>query len=174
MKRPLFSFLFCSLFPLLACTPGRTVDVQPVAALDVQQYLGAWYEIARIDHSFERNMTNTMAYYSLNSDGSVRVVNSGWKGQRYKMSEGHAKLTDTPALLRVSFFGPFYSDYRVLWIQDDYNLSLVGGGSDDYLWILSRTPSITDGQKEMLLGEIQRRGYDASRLLWVDQSENLK
>lgn len=173
MKKSTFVALCGLLLPMVACSSGRQVNTMPMPSLDVPSYLGAWYEIARIDHYFEKGMTNTMAYYEANTDGTLRILNSGWKNDRYKTSEGKAKLTDTPALLRVSFFGPFYSDYRVLWISDQYHLSLVGGASADYLWILSRTPTITNEEKQALLTEARRRGYDTEQLVWVDQTENI-
>ncbi len=173
MKKCFLSALCGLLFPMTACTASRTVNTMPVTSLDLQQYLGKWYEIARIDHYFEKGMTNTIAEYTLNNDGTVKVTNSGWKNGKLKSSIGKAKLTDTPALLRVSFFGPFYSDYRVLMVSDYYSLALVGSGDEDYLWILSRTPLISEDEKAALLQEARRRGYDTERLVWVDQSENI-
>ena len=91
------------------------------------------------------------------------------KDGKHSEAKGVAKLTDTPALLRVSFWRPFYSDYRVMMIDSDYQYALVGSGSDDYLWILSRTPQISDNVKAALLTEAQKRGYDTDKLIWVKQ-----
>ena len=83
------------------------------------------------------------------------------------MAKGKAKLTKTPALLRVSFFGPFYADYRIMLLDKDYRYALIGSGSDDYLWILSRSPRLTENQRKTILNEARRRGYDISKLIWV-------
>ena len=155
---------------LAGCVSGPKVDNVPVAALDLNRYLGEWYEIARFDHSFERGVEQAKANYTLNEDGTIKVVNSGIKNGKPKTAIGKGKVTDTPALLRVSFFGPFYADYRVMMIDDDYAYALVGSGGADYLWILSRTPTISDAVKSALLVEARRRGYDTSKLIWVKQA----
>ncbi|MDE7377574.1 MAG: lipocalin family protein [Paraprevotella sp.] len=91
------------------------------------------------------------------------------KDGEYSEAKGVAKLTDTPALLRVSFWGPFYSDYRIMLLDDGYQYALIGSGSDDYLWILSRTPQISEEVKSVILNEAQKRGYDTGKLIWVKQ-----
>lgn len=160
------ALLFLLLCMVCGCTK-LTVDNSVVDSLDVNRYLGEWYEIARYDHRFERGMENTRAIYSMRDDGMIDVINTGVKDGERKESKGKAKLTDTPALLRVSFFGPFYSDYRVMMLDADYQYALIGSGSDDYLWILSRKPSLTDTVKQQVIKEAQRRGYDTSKLIWV-------
>lgn len=162
--------LFILLSVLMTACDTLTVDNRVVDHLDLNRYLGSWYEIARFDHRFERGMEQTKATYSLREDGNIDVLNTGMKDGEAKTAEGKAKLTDTPALLRVSFFGPFYSDYRVMLIDPDYQYALIGSGSDNYLWILSRTPQLTDQAKRILLNEAKRRGYDTSKLIWVRQS----
>ena len=97
------------------------------------------------------------------------VVNRGWKDGEWNTSEGKAKLTEKPGLLRVSFFGPFYSDYRIMMLAPDYSYSLVGGNGDNYLWILSRTPQLNPETRSDILREAQRRGYKTENLIWVDQ-----
>ena len=149
------------------CVSGPKVDNAPVVALDLNRYLGEWYEIARFDHSFERGIERAKAVYTLNEDGTIKVVNSGIKDGKPKKAVGKGKRTNTPALLRVSFFGPFYADYRVMMIDADYTYALVGSGGADYLWILSRTPTLADDAKSALLVEARRRGYDTSKLIWV-------
>ena len=153
---------------LLGCSKP-TVDNSVVTNFDLNRYLGNWYEIARFDHKFERGMQQTKANYVLREDGKVDVLNTGIKDGEYSEAKGTAKLTDTPALLRVSFWGPFYSDYRVMLLDDDYQYALVGSGSDKYLWILSRTPQISDEVKTRILTEAQRRGYNTNDLIWVTQ-----
>jgi len=152
---------------LVGCVSGPKVDNAPVAALDINRYLGEWYEIARFDHSFERGIERAKANYTLNEDGTIKVVNSGIKDGKPKKAIGKGKRTDEPALLRVSFFGPFYADYRVMMIDANYKYALVGSGDADYLWILSRTPTLADAAKSALLVEARRRGYETGKLIWV-------
>ena len=154
------------------CASVSKVDNAPVAALDLNRYLGEWYEIARFDHSFERGVEQAKANYTLKDDGTIEVVNSGIKNGKPKTAVGKGKKTDTPGLLRVSFFGPFYADYRVMLIDKDYTYALVGSGSADYLWLLSRTPGLSETAKSELLAEAQRRGYDAGELIWVRQGKD--
>ena len=165
--------LVTSLALAAGCASTLKVDNAPVAALDLNRYLGEWYEIARFDHSFERGVEQAKANYTQNADGTIKVVNTGIKNGKPKTAIGKGKATDTPGLLRVSFFGPFYADYRVMLIDKDYTYALVGSGSDDYLWILSRTPSLDYDVKDAILEEICRRGYDAKKLIWVKQDENI-
>lgn len=164
-KRFSLSVLLCQ----LAGCRKRTVDNSVVTNFNVNRYLGEWYEMARFDHRFERGLHQTKAQYTLRKDGKIDVLNSGTRKGKLSRAKGVAKQTDTPALLRVSFWGPFYSDYRVMLIDDDYQYALVGSGSDRYLWMLSRTPHITDATKALILAEAHRRGYDTSKLIWVDQ-----
>lgn len=160
-----FSVLLC----LLTGCSKTTVDNSVVTDFDLNRFLGNWYEIARFDHKFERGMQQTRATYTLRDDGKVDVLNTGIKDGKPSQAKGVAKLTDTPARLRVSFWGPFYSDYRIMLIDNDYQYALIGSGSDDYLWILSRTPQITPDTKARILAEAQRRGYNPSNLIWVKQ-----
>lgn len=146
-----------------------TVDNSVVEELDVNRYLGTWYEIARFDHKFERGMEQTKATYTLREDGDIDVLNTGVKDGEPTEARGKGQLTDTPALLQVSFFWPFYSDYRVMMLDSAYQYALVGSGSDDYLWILSRTPKLADDVKDSILNEAKRRGYKTEELIWVKQ-----
>ena len=157
---------------LAGCVSGPKVDNAPVAALNLSRYLGEWYEIARFDHSFERGVEQAKANYTQNADGTIKVVNSGIKNGKPKTAIGKGKTTDTPGLLRVSFFGPFYADYRVMMVDKDYTRALVGSGSDDYLWILSRTSALSETAKSELLAEARRRGYDTGKLIWVRQGKD--
>lgn len=159
------SVLLCQ---LVGCTK-LTVDNSVVANFDLSRFLGNWYEIARFDHKFERGMEQTNALYTLREDGKISVLNTGMKNGKYSQAKGVAKLTDESALLRVSFWRPFYSDYRVMLVDDEYQYALVGSGSDDYLWILSRVPKISDDVRDLILSEAQRRGYDTDKLIWVNQ-----
>ena len=161
--------LVSSLALAAGCASTLKVDNTPVAALDLNRYLGEWYEIARFDHGFERGVEQAKANYTQNADGTIKVVNSGIKDGKPKTAIGKGKRTETPALLRVSFFGPFYADYRVMKIDTDYTYALVGSGGADYLWILSRTRVLSDAAKNELLADAKRRGYDTDKLIWVKQ-----
>lgn len=157
---------------LAGCRSARqSVNLTPVDRVDLPRYLGEWYEIARFDHWFERGLTHTKAVYTMREDGDIRVVNAGLKDGEEKITVGKAKLTDLQGLLRVSFFWPFYGDYRILWLDDDYRHVLVGGDSAGYLWILSRAPVIDRNVRNVILAEAKRRGYDTDKLIWVEQSE---
>ncbi|MBQ3607368.1 MAG: lipocalin family protein [Bacteroidales bacterium] len=160
---------------MLSAAQDVQYDNSPVSQFDLSKYLGTWYEIARFDHSFERGMDNVIAEYLLREDGKIDVVNSGWKNGKFKVADGKAKQPDPladPAHLEVSFFLFFYSDYNVMMIDDDYQIALVGSKSPKYLWILSRTPYVTDSVMDLVLEEASSRGYDINDLIWVDQSAN--
>ena len=151
------------------CATKPVVDITPVKEVQLSRYLGSWHEIARFDHWFERDMSHTKAYYGTREDGRIRITNTGLKNGKTKTATAVAETTGTPGLLRVSFFRPFYGDYRILWLDGDYRHALVGGDDADYLWILAREPKISDTMRETLLAEAGRRGYDTSRLIWVKQ-----
>ena len=142
------------------------LDNEPIHEFDLQKYLGKWYEIARYEHTFEKGLSACTAEYSLRDDGKIKVFNTGFDSANGKRNEiiGKAKTTDTVARLRVSFFWFFYSDYRVLALGDNYSWSLVGGSTDKYLWILSRTEKLPQEELDKIIAEAQRRGYDTSRL----------
>lgn len=178
MKTLISLTLAALLLPGLLIAQTRRIDTKVIPDFDLPKYLGTWYEIARFDHNFERNMDNVIAEYVLRPDGKVDVINSGWRNGLYKEANGKAKQPDpltSPAHLMVSFFLFFYSDYNILMLDDDYQVSLVGSSSPDYLWILSRTPFIEDDQLlNSFIKEAQRRGYDTSKLIWVDQDINIE
>lgn len=146
-------------------------SVTPVKPFDLNRYLGKWYEIARFDYRFEKNLEQTTAEYSMNDDGSVKVVNRGYnfKTNEWKQATGTAKFVDNEneGKLKVSFFGPFYSGYNVMAIDPNYRYALIAGESLDYLWILSREKSIPDEVKDNYLQLAVAAGYDTSRLVWV-------
>ena len=174
MKRLIFATLVAAALPVSACT--KDFDNSTVEEFDLSRYLGVWYEVARYDHSFERGMDNTMAQYILEDDDMVVVLNTGWKNGKFKLAEGKAKYPDPvgdPGALRVSFFLFFYSDYNIMMVDENYQISLVGSKSDNYLWILSRTPVADPALLQTVLDEAQARGYDTSDLIWVDQSRNI-
>jgi lipocalin len=167
MKKFIFMAILASMF--VGYESANKVDNSTVASLDLDRYLGYWYEIARYDHAFERGIYYSMARYTMRDDGKIDVLNTGIKDGRAEESKGIAKTTEVPGLLKVSFFGPFYSDYRVLMVDQDYQHALVGGSNHRYLWILSRTPQLDEATKASILAEADRRGYDTTRLIWVKQ-----
>ena len=169
MRHRILIALYVVAVCLAGCMSGPAVDNTPVSAIDLDRYLGSWYEIARFDHSFERGVEEAKAAYTLNRDGTIKIVNSGIKAGKPKTAVGKGKRTDQPGLLRVSFFGPFYADYRVMMIDEDYSYALVGSGGAGYLWILSRTKNLPAGVKSAIFAEATRRGYDTSKLIWVKQ-----
>ena len=174
MKKIVLAASLLCILPFAACT--KDFDNSTVDEFDLSRYLGEWYEIARFDHSFERGMDNTMAEYVLQDNGKVVVLNTGWKGGKFKLAEGKAKYKDPegdPGHLRVSFFLFFYSDYNVMMVDENYQISLVGSKAEKYLWILSRTPVPDPDLLQMVLDEAESRGYDISKLIWVDQSRNI-
>jgi lipocalin len=167
MKKFFLMALVVSLFG--ACDASSKVDNSTVKSVDLNRYLGSWYEIAKFDHSFERGLDHAMARYTLRYDGKIDVLNTGIKDGRAKDAKGIAKTTGVPGLLRVSFFGPFFGDYRIMMLDENYQYVLVGGGTDKYLWILSRTPELDEATKSLILAEADRRGYDTGKLIWVKQ-----
>lgn len=148
-------------------------NVEPVANFSLERYLGQWYEIARLDHSFERGLSRVTATYTLRDDGGVRVLNRGYseKDNTWKEAEGKAYFVEGPdqGYLKVSFFGPFYGAYIVFDLDhENYQYSLVSGPDKSYFWILARTPQIGDGLKKTLIAKAQARGFDTSKLIFVD------
>jgi apolipoprotein D and lipocalin family protein len=152
---------------------GTPDNVNPVDNFRLEKYLGKWYEIARLDHSFERGLTRVTADYSLRDDGSVRVLNRGYseKENKWKEAEGKAyfvQRTDQ-GYLKVSFFGPFYGSYIVFELDhENYQYSLVSGPDKSYLWILARSPEIKKDLKERLIAKAAARGFDTSKLVFVE------
>ena len=150
-----------------ASIPKGASAVKP---FDVNKYLGKWYEIARKDFKYEKNLNNVTADYSLNEDGSIRVVNRGYDvvKEEWKESVGKAKPVGDPkeGRLKVSFFGPFYSGYNVIDIDPDYQYVLVAGDDLKNLWILSRRPTIPEDVQNRYLQKAQEIGYDTSDLVW--------
>lgn len=174
MKKSFIILCGLSLLGFSGCRPTNEMVNEPVKQLDLQRYVGHWYEIARFDHSFERGLVGCTADYSINGDGTIKVVNSGYKHSlegTFKQSEGKARRPDDnkPGMLEVSFFLNFYSQYNVLELAEDYRYALVGSKSNKYLWILSRTPYMQQSDVDFLIRSAIRRGYDTSNLIWVEQ-----
>lgn len=157
----------------VACSTTPPKGVTPVEGFNADLYLGSWYEIARLNHPFERGLNQVTATYSKRDDGGLKVVNRGFneKKQRWQESVGKAYFTGpaSRAALKVSFFGPFYGGYNVIALDNDYQHALVCGPNRDYLWILSRTPQISESVKSSLLEKARTEGFDVSKLIWVKQ-----
>ena len=167
MKKIFLMAILASIF--VGCDSSPKVDNSTVKMVDLNRYIGSWYEIAKFDHTFERGMEYAMANYTLRNDGKIDVLNTGIKDGRAKDAKGIAKTTGVPGLLKVSFFGPFFGDYRIMMLDENYQYVLVGGSTHKYLWILSRTPQLEEATKTLILAEAERRGYDTSKLIWVKQ-----
>lgn len=163
----LFALLFgsCSTIP-----PG----VKAVTSFEKERYLGMWYEIARFDIRFERNLNNVTATYSLNDDGTIRVYNRGYNYLKNSWQDitGRAKFVGDPtvAMLKVSFFGPFYAGYNVIALDAEYKYALVSGSSLNYLWILSREKTIPEKIKTEYFKIAQNAGFKTDNLIWVEHN----
>ena len=166
--------LLAALFAHSACQANNhlKVNTTTITQLDINRYMGKWYEIARYNHFFEKDMTHVYTEYSLQPDGKIQVINRGIKDGKYKQIIGKGKQPspkEHPGQLKVSFFLWFYSDYYILELDKDYQYVLVGSSSSDYLWILSRTPQMPKAVLDNLLQKIVLRGYDLSKLIFVEQ-----
>lgn len=165
------SLSFCLMF-FSSC---QTIppNAKAVHDFDVDRYLGTWYEIARIDFKYEKDLIYTTATYSKNEDGSIAVLNRGYNKVKdeWKEAKGKAKFVDKTdeAKLKVSFFGPFYAGYNVVALDAEYKHALVAGKNLDYLWVLSREKEIPESVKQNYLNVARGIGYDVSRLIWIKQ-----
>ena len=157
------------------CSTAPPEGLTSVTPFEVNRYLGKWYEIARLDHSFERGLTDVSATYSLNSDGSLKVINRGFnvKKDEWKSATGRALFTGSTSQgsLKVSFFGPFYGGYHVLALdQKDYQWALVAGPDRDYLWILARDKTLSPAIREQLVEQAKKMGFATDKLIWVSHT----
>ena len=168
--------LLCfALLALGGCTTAPPEGVTPVSPFDIQRYAGTWYEIARLDHVFERGLSDVSATYSLQDDGSVGVLNRGYdvEAGTWREARGRALFTGetTTGSLKVSFFGPFYGGYHVVALdQQGYRWSLVSGSGRDYLWILCRDTQLPPGVQDELLQKARALGFAVDELIWVEHT----
>ena len=162
--------VFVGIFFLNSCKSGIPDGAVPVKNFVAEKYLGKWYEIARFDFRFERGLDNTTAEYSLNSDGSIKVVNRGYKTaeNEWKEAVGEARFLEDSSTgrLKVSFFKPFWGAYNIISIDGDYEYALVAGDNLKYLWILSREKTIPDDIREKYLSLAKKLGYKTENMIW--------
>ena len=155
-----------------------TSNLAVVSGFDFEKYLGTWYEVARNDHGFERGMSNVSATYSKNEDGTVNVLNRGFKENKQEWDgiEGVAKLKGDAdqGWLKVSFFKPFYASYKIIHLDDAYTEAIVTSSTYGYLWILTREPDVPQADLDRLLKRAESYGFDRSGILLVDQSKNIQ
>lgn len=157
---------------LLSGCLGMPKTVEPVSGFELDNYLGKWYEVARLDHSFERGLSQVTAEYSMRNDGGVAVINRGYSEAKneWKEAEGKAYFVNssTDGYLKVSFFGPFYGSYVVFELErKNYSYAFVSGPNTGYLWLLSRTPSVEPAVMEKFIQMSSERGFDTDKLIYV-------
>jgi apolipoprotein D and lipocalin family protein len=160
-------------FLSIACL-GTPEGVRPVTGFELERYLGTWYEIARLDQSFERGLTRVTAEYSRREDGGLRVVNRGYDAAagEWREAVGKAYFVEDAdvAYLKVSFFGPFYGSYVVFELdREDYDYAFVAGPDHSYLWLLARSPAVEEGLRERFVERAGALGFDTSSLIFVEQ-----
>ena len=149
-------------------------NVKPVSGFEPDRYLGRWYEIARLDHSFERGLEKVTAEYSYRKDGGIKVINRGFSPDKnkWKEAEGKAYFVESPDIgrLKVSFFGPFYGGYNIIELdKENYSYAIVCGPDKSYLWILARTPQIEKTLLERLVNKAKKSGFQTVDLIYVKQ-----
>lgn len=159
---------------LLSACVGVPENIQPVTDFDSKRYLGKWYEIARLDHSFERGLTHVSATYEPRDDGGIRVINKGYAEDKesWKVAEGKAYFVESEDVgyLKVSFFGPFYGSYVVFKLdRENYQWAYVTSHNRKYLWLLARTPSVSDAIRQDFLNTAKTQGFDTDELIFVEQ-----
>lgn len=158
------------LLSLTGCV-GLPDGVTPVSGFELSRYLGTWYEVARLDHRFERGLSQVTAQYSLREDGGVRVINRGYDAAAgsWQQAEGRAYFVQSPdtAYLKVSFFGPFYGSYVVFELDaEHYDYAFVSGPNHDYLWLLARSPQVSDTVRARFVARARELGFATEDLIW--------
>lgn len=161
---------------LVGCA-GIPEGIEPVRDIDIKRYLGKWYEIARLDHPFERGLSNITAEYDLRDDGGIRVINRGYNAakQSWQEAEGRAKFVagSDEGRLKVSFFGPFYGGYNIIALdKQNYQWVMIAGNDRSYLWILSRSPKLAPAVKQRLLDKAERLGFAVDELIYVEHNRD--
>ena len=169
-------FLVCIMLLIMSSCTGLPEGVTPVGDFNVNKYMGKWYEIARLDHSFERGMDKVTAEYSLRDDGGVKVINRGFsiEDNRWEQAEGKAYFVngEQEGHLKVSFFGPFYGSYAVFAIDaKNYQYAFVSGPDTSYLWLLARTPTVNEEVVTRFVEKSKALGFDTEKLIFVRQEK---
>lgn len=159
---------------LFGCTSVPD-GIKPVSNFDLSRYLGKWYEIARLDHSFERGLEQVSAIYAMQEDGGVSVVNRGFNSDKQDWQEAQGKAyfvgDSTTGHLKVSFFGPFYASYVIFLLDiNEYKYAMITGPDREYLWILARSPTLSKDLLDSLVEHAQEMGFDTKKLIYVDHS----
>ena len=165
--------LIMLLFLLSGCL-GYPENVKPIKDFELEKYLGKWYEIARLDHSFERGLEKVAAEYSLRDDGGIDVRNRGFsvKKNEWEYAEGKAYFVrkSDEGYLKVSFFGPFYCSYVIFELDKaNYQYAFVSGPNESYLWFLSRTPTVSDELTAMFIAKAKKAGFPTEEMIYVNQ-----
>ena len=169
------TLLSIALVLISACT-SIPEGLEPIKGFELDRYQGKWYEIARLDHSFERGLNEVTAEYELMQDGNVKVTNRGLSEKDKNWSEaiGKAKFVNQPdeGFLKVSFFGPFYGSYVIFELDPDYNYAFVTSYNKQYLWLLARTPTVSDRIKQRFRQQSQALGFAIDELIWPAPAGN--
>ena len=178
MKYSALGILILVTATVLGCT-SVPKGLEPVSGFDGDRYLGKWYEIARLDHSFERNLSNVSAMYTAKENGEIGVLNRGYneKAGEWKQIEGKARFVgdETIGSLKVSFFGPFYGGYHVIELDKiNYGYAMVSGPNLSYLWILSRTTELEEAIYSGLVSRAAELGFDTTQLVRVEHDRTAK
>lgn len=171
------SLLILTAALLLGGCTGLPAGVEPVTEFELNRYLGKWYEIARLDHSFERGMNNVSAEYSLRDDGGVQVINRGYSSKEgeWRQAEGKAYFVRgaDEGYLKVSFFGPFYGTYAVFELdQENYQYAFVAGPDTSYLWLLSRSTQVSDELRAQFISRAHSLGFNTDELIFVTHDQH--
>jgi apolipoprotein D and lipocalin family protein len=175
LSMPFRTLLVITALLLSACT-GLPAGIEPVTGFDIDRYTGRWYEIARLDHSFERGLSQVTADYRLNDDGSVQVINRGFDARKgeWKEAKGRARFVGEAdrGHLKVSFFGPFYGAYVIYELDhDDYQYAFITSYKRDFLWLLARTPQIDEAWKQRFVQGAESLGFATGQLIWVEHQD---
>ncbi len=173
MKQLWKGIFMAGLLSFLTGCVGTPEGTEPVTGFELEPYLGKWYEIARLDHRFERGLSDVTAEYSMRDRGGINVRNRGLKDGEWEEANGKAYPAGKPGQgkLKVSFFGPFYAGYNILKLDPEYQYALVSGPNRKYLWILSRTPRMPEGELDQYIAFARQKGFPTEELIFVEHGK---
>ena len=165
----------CLVFMLFACGKNTTIKTVPIENFNVEKYLGTWHEIARVENHFEKNCTDVTAEYSLRQDGKINIENKCTIDGKQKIAKGKAYFAKSPnvGLLKVTFFWPFYANYNISYIDENYQYAIVDGGSSKYFWILARNKTIDNTKMQEILAKVREIGINPQNLTYAMQIKTL-